>query len=85
MLLTNNSVMFAMSVCDVEKNAVLKEDGKGTTPLMLLTCKSEMFAIMLLNVEANRVSYDDTIGSRPLMLLTFNSVTNPCSLYIVEI
>ena len=55
-VLTFNVEMVALVVCDVEKMAVLKVDGKGTTPLILLTCKSAMFATfptMLLSVASS--------------------------------
>ena len=53
-VLTLSVEIVASIVCDVEKKAVLKVDGKGTIPLMELTRKSEMLASMLLNVDAKR-------------------------------
>ena len=76
-VLTLSVEIVALIVCDVEKKAVLKDDGNGTTPLIELTRKSEIFASMLLNVEANKISYDDMKGARPLMLLTLSAFTEP--------
>ncbi len=55
-VLTLSVEIVAYVVSDVEKYAVLKDDGNGTMPLIELTCKSEIFAIILLKVEANRIS-----------------------------